>query len=315
MDKRILNLLYVTASIVTSIILINLFVYSEIDVSNNNNTQQNCSVKSINIPDELYFCDEKVPLKNFDVVESFDKELLINTYWQSQTILFIKRANKYFPIIESILKEQNVPDDFKYLALAESGLENVVSPAGAKGFWQFLEGTGKEYGLEINKEVDERYHIEKSTRAACKYLNKAYKKFGSWAMAAASYNIGRTNLLKQISRQKTDNYYDLVLGEETGRYIYRILAIKTILENPEKYGFCVSKNHLYFYPKYEIAVIDTSISDLAVFAKKNKTNYKILKELNPWLRDNYLTVSKSKKYEIKIPKKGIRNVEYNNELY
>jgi hypothetical protein len=263
--------------------------------------QEKYSIFSVVHPDTLYFAGERAPLENFDVKESYDKELLVNTYWQSQTMLFIKRSNRYFPIIEPILKEQGVPDDFKYLAIAESGLTQAVSPARAVGFWQFLKETGREYGLEINSEVDERYHIEKATEAACKYFKKAYDKFGSWTMAAASYNNGRRGLLRQVNIQQETNYYNLLLNEETGRYVYRILAIKTILENPRRYGFYYREKDLY--PAFETREIevDTAVRDFAGFAAEFNLNYKILKFFNPWLRKPYLVNAHEKPYFIKIP--------------
>ena len=253
------------------------------------------------IPDTLYFAGERVPVENFDTRESLDRELLVNTYWQSQTVLFIKRSARYFPIIEPILEENGVPEDFKYLAIAESGLLHVTSPAGAVGFWQFLRGTGREYGLEINSEVDERYHIEKATEAACKYLKKAYDHYNSWTLAAASFNNGRNGLNKQIDRQNIANYYDLLLNDETERYVFRILAIKLILSNPQKYGFHIREKDMYQpLPTYTVEV-DSSIDDFASFADNYGINYKILKFFNPWLRRAHLTNSEEKTYEIKLP--------------
>ncbi len=269
--------------------------------------QKKYSVFSLSLPDDLTFAGELVPLDHFDVRESLDQELLINTYWQSQTILFIKRANKYFPEIENILRDNGIPDDFKYLVLAESDLKNAVSPSGAVGIWQLLKGTAKDYGLEVNDEVDERYHFEKSTEAACKFLKDAHELFGSWTMAAASYNMGRRGLIRQVNRQKENNYYNLLLNNETGRYIYRILAIKLILENPDQYGFHVRDKDMYhLVPSFEVKV-DSSVTDFADFAKKYSINYKILKYFNPWLRDSYLTNKTNKEYLIKIPKEGYRS--------
>lgn len=273
------------------------------------------SIIPVKIPDNLYFADEKVPTNNFDNFESLDRELLINTYWQSQTLLFIKKAHRYFPIIEPILKEHGVPDDFKYLAVAESGLSNVVSPSNASGFWQFLKGTAQDYKLEVNSEVDERYHLEKSTNAAANFLKESYKKFGSWSLAAASYNMGRRNISKQVERQKSDNYYDLVLGEETGRYVYRLIALKLILEAPEKFGFHVNDNEKYQPIPYKVFVIDSTIQSIPDFANMMGVNYKILKELNPWLRDNKLTNKNKKTYEIKIASKEYRLIEPNLKFY
>ena len=269
--------------------------------------QKKYSVFSLSIPDELKFAEELVPLDHFDVREALDQELLINTYWQSQTLLFIKRAHKYFPKIEKILKDKGIPDDFKYLVLAESELKNAVSPSGAVGVWQLLKGTAKDYGLEVNDEVDERYHFEKSTKAACDFLKDAHDLFGSWTMAAASYNMGRRGLARQVNRQKENNYYNILLNDETGRYIYRILAIKLILENPDQYGFHVRDKDMYHsVPVLEVKV-DSSITDFADFAKKYSINYKILKYFNPWLRDSFLTNKTKKEYLIKIPKEGYRS--------
>lgn len=273
----------------------------EVDRSYQRYFNDNYKIFSLNLPTELSFAGERVPLEALDVREKLDRELLVNTYWQSQSLLFHKRANRWFPVIEPILAEEGVPDDFKYLAVIESGLMNVVSPAGATGYWQILKDTGREYGLEINNEVDERYHVEKSTRAACKYLKDAYRKYLSWTMAAASYNVGVSGLQKQVSRQNVNNYYDLLLNEETGRYIYRILATKEILSKPGHYGFHFRPKDLY--PRYEFyeVELDSSVEDFSEFALGYKVNYKILKTLNPWLRDSYLTNPDRKVYKLKFP--------------
>ncbi|MFH2096444.1 MAG: lytic transglycosylase domain-containing protein, partial [Bacteroidota bacterium] len=261
------------------------------------------------IPDKLDFAGEEVPVHHYDVYESIDREFLVNVYWQSQTMLFIKRANKYFPVIEPILKDNGIPDDFKYLALTESGLHNVVSPAGATGYWQFLKGTGKEYGLEISDEVDERYDLEKSTIAACKYFHEAYAKYKNWTMVAASYNMGMGGADKQIEKQKVSDYHDLLLNNETARYVYRIIAIKTILSNPEDYGFHFRDKDLYQpVPTFDVE-IDSAITDFVDFAKKYNINYKILKEFNPWLRQSFLTNKEKKKYVIRIPVEGFRSFQ------
>ena len=276
--------------------------------------KENYAIYAIPKPSvDLYFCNEKVPLENPDIWERYDKELLKNTYWQSNTLLLQKRAAKYFPIIEPILAKYNIPDDFKYLALIESGLENVTSPAGAKGFWQILKGTGKEYGLEINKEVDERYHLEKSTEVACKFLNESFERFNNWSMAAASYNMGRAGLARQVVRQKENSYYDLILNQETSRYLFRIIAVKQIVENPTKYGFKITKKDGYTYiPEYEVK-LDTTVNNLADFASLFDINYKVLKLHNPWLRESYLPNKSRKKYSIKIPKKGYYLFDNSNQ--
>ncbi len=261
------------------------------------------AVYAVPIPKHLNFAGELVPIKKYDVFESLDRELLVNTYWQSQTLLFIKRANKYFPIIEPILKKNNIPEDFKYLALAESGLMNVTSPSHAVGFWQFMKKTGQQYGLTVNKNIDERYHLEKSTQAACDYLNDAYKLFNNWTLVAASYNVGMGNLKKQLEKQKVLSYYDLYLNKETARYVYRIIAIKYILSNPERYGFHFRKKDLYRYPEFKVDTIDTTINSLEDFAISRSINLKLLKDLNPWIRGRKLQNPDSMKYGIKIPVK------------
>jgi membrane-bound lytic murein transglycosylase D len=263
-------------------------------------------VTAVNIPDEIYFAGERVPVENFDVMEALDQELLINTYWQSHTMLLIKRANRYFPVIEKILVDHGIPADFKYLPVAESDLMNAVSPADAVGFWQFRKATAIEMGLEVNDEVDERYHLEKSTEAACGFLKHSYELYGSWTMAAASYNIGRTGLNEQIERQNQRYYYDLLLNPETGRYVYRLLALKLIMEYPKDYGFVFDSSVLYPpIPTYTVAV-DAPVKDFAEFAKAHSINYKVLKIFNPWLRDNKLSNTRGKTYYISIPEKGYR---------
>ena len=297
------------ATIVVLLSIMSIFSFSSKEHAENisvlNSLKEKYTIFAIPKPSStIYFANERVPLENPDIWERYDKELLKNTYWQSNTLLLHKRAAKYFPVIEPILKKNNLPDDFKYLALIESGLENVTSPAGAKGFWQIMKSTAKEFNLEVNSEVDERYHIEKSTQAACDFLNSAKEKFGSWTLAAAAYNMGRSGLLKQMNRQKSYTYYDLLLNNETSRYVFRILAIKEIIENPKKYGFQFRTEDLYEnIPTYEV-MVDTSINSWADFSKEYGINYKILKLHNPWLRESYLTNKLKKKYYIEIPQKG-----------
>jgi hypothetical protein len=257
-----------------------------------------------NFPVKLDFADEETPLKISDVKERFDRELLVNVNLHASTILAIKRANRAFPIIEPILKKNGIPDDFKYLAVIESGLVNVVSPAGARGIWQFMPETAKERGMEVNENVDQRYDLEKSTEAACRYFLSAKGKFGSWTLAAASYNGGMTGVNKQIEIQKVSNYYDLLLTEETSRYVFRILALKEIMKNPVKYGFTIAFEDLYAALPTRKIEIDSSITDLAIFAKSEGINYKILKIHNPWLRETKLINDTGKKYQIEIPLKG-----------
>lgn len=269
----------------------------------------NYRIFSVQLPDKLDFCGENVPLHNFDVRERLDREMLVNVYWQSQTLLFHKRAARWFPVIEPILKKNGIPDDFKYLSLIESGFVNVVSPSDAVGFWQFLEETGKRNGLEVSSEVDERYSVEASTEAACKYLLESKQKLGSWTMAAASYNMGVSGIKKHIEYQGNQNYYDLMLNMETSRYVFRILAIKEIMEHPKKYGFFIRKKDLYPPIKTKKIEVDTSITDLANFARSQSVSYKILKLFNPWLRDKTLTNKAGKIYTIQLPLPGYENYE------
>ena len=261
-------------------------------------------VYALELPDSLSFAGEKVPLDAPDLRERLDRELLVNTYWQSNMMLLLKRANKYFPDIEKILNEEGVPGDLKYLSVIESGLENVISPAGASGFWQIMRTTGREYGLEVNRNVDERYHIAFSTRVAAQYLKKAKKKFGSWTLAAASYNRGMSGIQRNLNTQKVESYFDLRLGQETSRYVFRVLAVKEIIENPSKYGYVFDDTDLYYSVPVRLHGLDTAISNLTAFAEKMGVNYKILKIHNPWLLQNHLNNSSRKYYEIAIPERG-----------
>lgn len=262
------------------------------------------NVYALEMPEDLNFAGEAVPVENPDIYERMDRELLVNTYWQSNGLLMFKRAQKYFPIIEPILEKNGVPNDFKYLAVIESGLTNAVSPAGARGFWQIMKTTGRENGLEVNSNVDERYNLELATEVACNYLKKAKEKLGSWTLAAAAYNAGNAGISKRLNEQHVDNYYDLLLGEETGRYMFRIVALKEILNNPTKYGFNFNKDHLYKpIPTYKIEV-DTAVTDFTQFAERFGINYKVLKLHNPWLREKHLNNKSRKMYQIEIPKEG-----------
>ena len=282
-----------------------LFIFSADLKSEDELHQQHFNLKygifAINQPEDLNFAGEEIPIYSSEIWERIDKELLKNTYWQSNTMLYFKKANKYFPIIEPILKEHNIPDDFKYLALIESGLDNVVSPAGASGFWQILKGTAREHGLEVNSAIDERYNLEKATVVACEYLQDAYNKFGTWTMAAASYNMGKNGVRRRIAKQESNNYYNLHLNNETSRYVFRIIAVKEILQNPRKYGFMFREKDLYYMPNYRTVDVDSTIADLTEFAKSQNVNYKLLKQFNPWLRGTSLPDKSRKKYILKIP--------------
>ncbi|NQV51954.1 MAG: lytic transglycosylase domain-containing protein [Flavobacteriales bacterium] len=304
--KRTLNaaLIFIAISS-TSLVAIQLFTASTFEGQENEkyheNFENSYNIFALNLPTTMDFAGEAVPLNLIDVREKMDRELLVNTYWQSQTLLLLKRSHRWFPLIEKILEEEGIPDDFKYLALMESGLTQIVSPAGATGFWQLMKDAARERGLEVNNDIDERYHIEKSTYAACAYLRDAKEKFGSWTLAAASYNMGMSGINVQLERQKATNYYDLVLNEETSRYIFRILAAKTILGDPKSYGFNFREDDLYKPLKFKEISANQTIPNLADFAFENGINYKTLKYLNPWMRDNHLPNSSGKAYVIKLP--------------
>lgn len=253
------------------------------------------------LPQSMYFAGEKVPLHRSDIREQLDRELLYNYYNQYSTIYILKLAGRYFPLIEPILKANGIPDDFKYLCIAESALQNQISKAGAVGFWQFMPKTAPEYGLEISDDVDERYHVQKSTEAACKYFKTAYKKFGSWTAAAASYNMGMGGYNAQASFQQTSHYYDMLLPEETMRYIFRILAFKQLIGEAERFGYVIPHYDQYKPVTVRYKEVTTSIPDLAAFAIENGTNYRTLKQMNPWLRSRKLTVKPGKVYKVSLP--------------
>lgn len=288
-----------------------LFIYALQDAPTDENFEtkliNDYNVYALQVPNDLNFAGEAMPLNNPDILERMDRELLVNTYWQSNGLLMFKRAKKYFPIIEPILEKYNIPDDFKYLAVIESGLTNAVSPAGARGVWQIMPATGRENGLEVNDNVDERYHLEKSTEVACKYLIKSKEDLGSWTLAAAAYNAGNAGVSRRLKEQGVTDYYDLLLGEETGRYLFRIVALKEILSHPQKYGFNFRDKDLYTnVPTYKVE-IDTAVTDFSQFAKNFGVNYKILKLHNPWLREPHLNNRSRKSYMIDIPEKGYYN--------
>ncbi|WP_370478236.1 lytic transglycosylase domain-containing protein [Tamlana flava] len=288
-----------------------LFIYALQDAPTDENFEKKLindyNVYAIQVPEDLNFSGEPMPIKNPDILERIDRELLVNTYWQSNGLLMFKRAKKYFPVIEPILAKYGVPDDFKYLAVIESGLTNAVSPAGARGVWQIMPATGRENGLEVNDNVDERYHLEKATEVACKYLLKSKEDLGSWTLAAAAYNAGNAGVSRRLEEQGVSGYYDLLLGEETGRYVFRIVALKEILSNPGKYGFNFREKDLYSQvPTYKVEV-DTAVTDFTKFAQQFGINYKLLKIHNPWLREPHLNNRSRKQYFIDIPEKGYYN--------
>lgn len=268
---------------------------------NDKNFPHGYKIISPELPKEISFAGEPVPLDNFEVRERLDRELTIGTYWHSAMMFYLKRANRWFPVIEPILKKYGVPDDLKYIAVIESDLTNAVSPANAVGFWQLVKATATENGLEVNEFIDERYNVEKSTEVACKYLISAKEKFGSWTLAAAAYNMGRAGTINQLERQKMDSYYNLALNDETSRYIFRILAARLIMTNPQKYGYDITEKDLYPELDYKSVKVNTEIKHWADFATEYGISYRMLKYYNPWLRDNYLPNKSKKTYEVKIP--------------
>ena len=291
---------------ILSISIVTIIFYSAIYKAESDpktQTHRTYKIKSLKLPSALDLAGERVPLEINDVKERMERELLVNTYWQSNGILLLKRANKYFPILEPLLKKYNLPDDFKFLALAESGFTDETSSVGAAGMWHFMRATGKEYGLEINDNVDERYNIQKSTEVAAEYLIKAKENLGSWTLAAAAYNAGNYGVSKRLESQQVNNYYDAKLPNETERYVFRILALKEIISNPKKYGFIFDSEDLYTVEETRTVKVDTVITNLALFAKKFGMNYKELKIHNPWLRENKLNNKSRKLYEIKVPTK------------
>lgn len=259
-------------------------------------------VTSPTVPDKITFAGQEVDLKRYDHRERMDREQMSFTYMHSTTMLTIKRANRFFPIIEPILKENGVPDDFKYLAVIESNLNTLArSPAGAAGLWQFMQGTGREFGLEVNSNIDERYHVEKATRAACKYLKEAYAKYGNWLCVAAAYNGGQGRISSELKRQLVDQAVDLWLVEETSRYMFRLLAAKAVISNPQRYGFLLKREQLYPAIPYTEVTLTTGIENLAQFAKDKGITYAQLKDANPWLRDTSLQNKSGRTYVLKIP--------------
>ena len=295
---RVLSLL----SIVCMTILFMTAIHKS-DIDSITSTHKTYKTKALKLPSNVNLAGERVPIEKPDVKERMDRELLVNTYWQSNGLLLLKRANKYFPILEPLLRKYGLPDDFKFLALAESGFSDETSSAGAAGIWHFMKATGREYGLEINKNVDERYNIEKSTKVAAEYLKNAKDRFGSWTLAAAAYNAGKYGIARRLETQKVSTYYDAKLANETERYVFRILALKEIIKNPEKYGFVFEKEDLYTIKKTYTIKVDTAINNIASFAKGFNINYKELKIHNPWLRENKLNNKSRKVYKIKIPRK------------
>lgn len=297
--KKSFRLLTLASIVLVTVLFMN--AMHENEVQSITNTHKNYKIQALELPANLNLAGERVPIEIPDVRERMDRELLVNTYWQSNGLLLIKRANQYFPILEPLLKKYGLPDDFKFLALAESGLIDETSSVGAAGMWHFMKTTGKEYGLEINKNVDERYNIEKSTKVAAEYLKKSKERLGSWTLAAAAYNAGNYGVASRLETQQVNNYYDALLPDETERYIFRILALKEVISNPRKYGFVFDESDLYTLEKTREIEVDTAITNIARFAKNYGLNYKEFKKYNPWLRENHLNNKSRKLYQIKIP--------------
>ena len=251
-------------------------------------------------PQSISFAGEAVHLDKHYVLERLDRELLVNNFWHSNSILVLKRAAKYFPIIEPILQENGIPDDFKYLAVIESGLTHVTSPAGAEGFWQFMPQTARDYGLKVNGDIDERLNLVKSTESAAAYLTDAYAEFGNWTLAAAAYNAGVQRIKTSLEKQQTNSYYDLFLNEETSRYMYRMLATKLIFESPESYGFVIPKAQTYQFPKTKLVKVSTSPIDWVAFVKSQNMSYADLREMNPWIKGYQLSNLNNTEYEIRV---------------
>jgi membrane-bound lytic murein transglycosylase D len=268
------------------------------DVAYENN---NFKVFGLNIPSNLRFCDEPVPVDNFEIRTNLEGEFFTNKYWKNNSAILFNKVAKWFPYIEPILKQEGVPDDVKYIAVIESHLSNQVSPAGAVGFWQLMPSAARNYGLIVNDEVDERLDVEKATHAACKFFKEAHKRFNNWTLSAAAYNLGMGGVERAIKRQKVNNYYDLLLNQETGEFVYRLMAYKTLLSNPIHYG--IKRKKISYYSKIPVTTIkiDSSITDLTFLAKYLKCNKTQIKLLNPWLVKGTLTNPERQVYTLKIP--------------
>jgi len=258
------------------------------------------------LPDTLSFAGEETPLAYFDVREALQRELTSLCFQHSTMIYVLRLHNRYGPVIKKALKEEGLHEDFYYLCVTESMLQPLVSPANAAGYWQFLATTAKEYGLTVNNEVDERYDVEKSTRAAAAYLKKAYAEFGSWTLAAAAYNTGIKNVRERVAIQSLNNYYDMQFVPETARYVYRILAYKLLMTRPQVYGYFLEEADLFPPFEYDEVMVSGAVENWSVFAAEHGTNFKLLKMMNEWIRSNKLDNLQKKTYLVKVPKKGFR---------
>ncbi|MDP3557397.1 MAG: transglycosylase SLT domain-containing protein [Bacteroidota bacterium] len=265
-------------------------------------TNNNQIVLGLNIPSNLEFCGEKIPLNSLSIKEDLEKEFFNNNYWKHNSAVLFAKAQKWFPYIEPILKQQGVPDDFKYVAVIESHLSNIVSPAGAAGFWQLMPSSARNYDLEVNEMVDERLDVEKATRAACRHLKDAYAVFNNWTLSAAAYNLGIGGIQAALKKQKSNNYYDLLLNSETGSFVYRILAYKTLFSNPTHFG--IKKKKWNYFAKIPLKTykVDSSVTNISHLAKQIGCSKTIIKLYNPWLLGETLNNPENKIYEFKIPK-------------
>ena len=292
------------------------FTILSIHISSSDYTNSNFEVLGLNIPPNLEFSGEQVPQNDYEIKESLEKEFFSNKNWKSSSLTLFVKAQKWFPLIEPILKKEGVPDDFKYVAIIESHLSNVVSPMGAAGFWQLMPITAQHYGLTVNSEIDERLDVEKATYVACKHFKDSHKYFNNWTLAAAAYNVGIGAIQNALKKQNTNNYYDLLLNKETGSFIYRILAFKTLLSNPEHFGVKHKIKNTGTFPAFKIVKVDTSITNLKVFAKHLNTNEIVLKTFNPWLIGEQLNNPDKKTYQFKIPKnKNLDLSVYFNDVF
>jgi hypothetical protein len=290
--------------------------FSKIQYSESDYTDGNFRVLGLNIPSKLDFAGELVPQNDYEIKESLEQEFFANKSWKNSSLVLFQKAQKWFPLIEPILKREGVPDDFKYIAVIESHLSNVISPMGAAGFWQLMPNTAQGYGLIVNQEVDERYDVEKSTLVACKHFKDAYRYFHNWTLSAAAYNVGIGGIQKALKKQDTDNYYDLLLNNETGSFVYRILAFKTLLSNPKHFGINTKFKKSANFPSFKIIKVDSSITNLSAFAKHLETNVITLKTFNAWLTGDKLSNPEKHSYQFKIPKnKNLDLSIYFNDVY
>ena len=298
--KSLLNVVLSTLGGIFFLLIVSSFV-SKYDLLNNKPVEPAMVIKSITLQESYEFAGEKLPIKDWDIRERLERELYANVFQHSSTIIAIKRSMRYFPLIEKKLAEHGLPADLKYIAVAESMLSNAVSPAGAKGVWQLMKPVSEFYGLEISEEVDERYHVEKATEIACKYLKHLHKRFGNWSMAAAAYNIGEPRFKKELDFQRATSYFDMQLNEETSRYVFRLFAIKAVLEDPEYHGYQLTSGDGYApIEAKKVITVSKPIPDLGLFAQENNISYRKLKWLNPWLISKQLTNPLKKEYQIRL---------------